>query len=450
MAFMTTESEAAASLLDALGGALDAVVQLAEDGAVASLTSLQVVDFLRRFERVRNRMALVDHAVLADADRRGLAQALTHANLKSLLVHSLRLSPGEASRRVRAAAAVGERVSALGEVLGPIRPHLAAAQHTGDVSPEQTSVVERALEAIEHPGLDRIEVDRAEQTLARHALTFGPQELRRIATHLIDVIRPDGTVPDERLVQDRRDFRLSRLSDGSFRVEGRLTPALGTQLCTILSPLAKPRLNSATTPDGTSVEVPDDRTYGQRLHDALDDACGRLLRAGGLPSSGGTPATVIVTISADALLSRLGHGVTTDGTTLSVADTLRLAGEAEVLPAVLSSSGVLLELGHSRRVANQNQTYALIARNGGCSFRGWSHPPEWCDRHHIRDWLSDGLTNVDNLTLLCRHHHTHFLGHSWTCRLTKGRPEWTPPRWVDPLQRPLVNVRIAARHVLGA
>lgn len=205
-----------------------------------------------------------------------------------------------------------------------------------------------------------------------------------------------------------------------------------------------------TTPEGREVESPDARTYGQRMHDALDDACGRLLRAGGLPSSGGTPATVIVTIAADALLSRVGHGVTTDGTTLSVAEVLRLAGEAEVLPAVLSSSGVLLELGRRRRVANQNQTYALIARDGGCSFPGCAHPPEWCDRHHIREWLSGGLTNVNNLTLLCRYHHTHFVGHGWSCELVDGRPAWTPPRWVDPLQHPLVNARIQARHVLAA
>jgi len=163
-------------------------------------------------------------------------------------------------------------------------------------------------------------------------------------------------VPEDRLVADRRDLRLTRLADGMLRVEGRLTPAVGVQLAVVLSPLAKPRTNPVTTGDGKLVEQPDERTHGQRMHDALEDVCARLLRVGGLPASGGTPAAVIVTIDADTLTRRTGHAVTSDGTALPVAEVLRLAAEAEVLPAVLTTSGVLLELGRTRRVANQNQT----------------------------------------------------------------------------------------------
>ncbi len=55
------------------------------------------------------------------------------------------------------------------------------------------------------------------------------------------------------------------------------------------------------------------------------------------------------------------------------------------------------------------------------------------------------------LTLLCRYHHTHFVGHGWTCKLNPDRlPEWTPPRWVDPTQQPLINDRIRAKHALTA
>ena len=43
---------------------------------------------------------------------------------------------------------------------------------------------------------------------------------------------------------------------------------------------------------------------------------------------------------------------------------------------------------------------ALIARDAGCSFPGCTHPPQWCDRHHILDWILGGLTDLDNLTLL--------------------------------------------------
>jgi hypothetical protein len=55
------------------------------------------------------------------------------------------------------------------------------------------------------------------------------------------------------------------------------------------------------------------------------------------------------------------------------------------------------------------------------------------------------------MTLLCRYHHTHFVGHGWTCQLNSNQlPEWIPPRWVDPHQKPLINTRIQANHVLIA
>ena len=47
------------------------------------------------------------------------------------LAATLRLSVGEASRRVRAAEALTERMSMTGQPLAPVRPHLAAAQRDG-------------------------------------------------------------------------------------------------------------------------------------------------------------------------------------------------------------------------------------------------------------------------------------------------------------------------------
>jgi hypothetical protein len=90
---------------------------------------------------------------------------------------------------------------------------------------------------------------------------------------------------------------------------------------------------------------------------------------------------------------------------------------------------------------------ALITRDAGCSFPGCTHPPSWCDRHHILDWILGGLTDLDNLTLLCRYHHTHFLQKGWTCRInTDGLPEWIPPWWIDQQQRPQINARIRRLH----
>jgi hypothetical protein len=57
--------------------------------------------------------------------------------LSRVLTQALRISPGEAHRRVRAAEGLGQRVSMLGAPLPPVRPVLAAAQRDGAVTPDQ-------------------------------------------------------------------------------------------------------------------------------------------------------------------------------------------------------------------------------------------------------------------------------------------------------------------------
>jgi hypothetical protein len=134
-------------------------------------------------------------------------------------------------------------------------------------------------------------------------------------------------------------------------------------------------------------------------------------------------------------------------TQLTAEQLLRIADEAEIWPTIIDRHGVPLALGRTRRLASPGQTLALIARDAGCSFPGCTHPPSYCDRHHIRDWILGGLTDLDNLTLLCRYHHTHFLQKGWTCRINTDRlPEWIPPRWIDQDQQPHINTRIRRLH----
>ncbi|SEQ48894.1 HNH endonuclease signature motif containing protein, partial [Microlunatus flavus] len=115
---------------------------------------------------------------------------------------------------------------------------------------------------------------------------------------------------------------------------------------------------------------------------------------------------------------------------------------------VVDAKGVVLWMGRSSRLATAGQTMALVARDGGCSFPGCEHPPEWCERHHVVAWADGGATDLDNLTLLCRYHHRQFLARGWTCRMVDRLPTWFPPRWVDPEQRPLRHTRITTRHLV--
>ena len=285
---------------------------------------------MQEFERARNRMPLIDHQIIAAAERRDLPTALCQGSMRRVLVSVLSLSKGEAARRVRAAEAVGPRTSMLGEALEPVRPLLAAAQQAGEVSAEKVSIIERALDKVDRRGFDPADLAAGEALLTGHAAVFPPEDLRLLADRVVDGIDPDGTVPPEQLNTDRRYFHLRSTRDGAYVGDFRLTGTLGAKLKSLLDPLAKPRIDA-------SGEV-DARTHGQRLHDALEDVCDRQLRAGDVPEAGGVPATVIVTIDADDLVKRVGSGRTADGTLLPTAKLLQLANNADIIPAVLTAS----------------------------------------------------------------------------------------------------------------
>jgi hypothetical protein len=362
----------------------------------------------------------------------------------------------------------------VGEPLEPRRPVLAAAQRAGEVSAEQVKLLVRALEAVDRPGFDPADVAAGERLLTEQAAVFEPKVLGQLADRVVAAIDPDGSVPDDRLNVERRHFLLRPTRDGAYVGEFRLTGVAGSKLAAVLRPLARPRVHPLPDPGSASAPAAaegaaraessaptlgaelaglDQRSHGQRMHDALEEMCDRLLRSGGLPASGGTPATVIVTVTAEDLVDQVGYGVTSDGTLLPAERVLELAAAAEVIPTVLNRSGAVLAAGRTRRIANAAQTWALIARDGGCSFPGCDRPPELCERHHVVPWVEGGKTDLDNLTLVCRYHHAQFAGRGWTATIdADGFPAWTPPWWIDRERRPLVNPRVhvqrlARRHV---
>jgi hypothetical protein len=429
--------------LDKLNDDFAELLDSIEAGGLDQINAAEKISFWQRFETFRNRLPLIDHRLIADAEATDLAGTYCFSSLTMLLTRRLLLSATEAAARVRAAAAVGPRTSTDNEQLEAVLPNLAAAQREGAVSPEQAQIVERAMQKLTGAELNPDQVAAAEQQLAKHAQELGPKDLRLVADRIVDTVDPGRPEPiDDQLQQDRRHLELKQRRDGMWRLEGKLTNTVGAQLHAVLDPLTRPRSTTIEI-DGKVQEVPDPRHCGQRLHDGFEDACGRLLRLADRPATGGTPASVIVTVQVEDLLAKAGIAETTDGTQLTSKQLLRIADEAEIWPTIIDRHGVPLALGRTRRIASRGQSMALIAREGGCSFPGCDHPPRWCDRHHVIDWIDGGPTNLDNLTLLCRYHHTHFLQNGWACRINAdGLPEWIPPRWIDPEQRPQLNARI--------
>jgi hypothetical protein len=106
-----------------------------------------------------------------------------------------------------------------------------------------------------------------------------------------------------------------------------------------VDPLTTPRTSSIEDEDGNVIQIPDERPHVQRLHDALEEACARLLKADDQPTVGGVPAAVIVTITLPELHAKTGLAETADGTQLTAEQLLRITDEAEIWPTIINRHG---------------------------------------------------------------------------------------------------------------
>jgi hypothetical protein len=204
-------------VLDKLDDAFGELLAMLESGGLDHLDAAATVTVWQRFETFRNKLPLIDHRLIAAPDAGDLATDYCCSTMTRFLVRVLQLSPGEAASRVRAAAAVGPRMSMLGERLEPLLPQLAALQRDGAVSTEKVAIVERAMHQFSRPGLDPEAVHTAEQLLADHGPILGPTELRRFALKVVDAADPDGPEPiDDQHQQDRRHLELKQRRDGMW------------------------------------------------------------------------------------------------------------------------------------------------------------------------------------------------------------------------------------------
>jgi Domain of unknown function (DUF222)/HNH endonuclease len=227
-----------------------------------------------------------------------------------------------------------------------------------------------------------------------------------------------------------RAFHLTRHGDGRVRVTGWLDEAGAATVNAALDPLCAPRHDND-----------EPRTPAQRRADALVEVCDLATRTETLPDNGGQRPHVVVTVPFDVLHQSFGAGVLDTGGRLTAEQVRRLACDAQLIPAVLGGDGQVLDLGRTRRLITGPLRRALEVRDHGCAFPGCDRPPRWCHAHHIRSWADGGATNLANSALLCGYHHRIIHRGHWTIRVGgDGLPEFIPPRYVDPEQRPRRNL----------
>ena len=117
-----------------------------------------------------------------------------------------------------------------------------------------------------------------------------------------------------------------------------------------------------------------------------------------------------------------------DGTAVEPETARRLACDCARQPIIRGTDGSLIDAGHQTRTINRGTRRALRVRDGGCVFPGCSRT-HWVDGHHIRHWANHGPTRLDNLVLLCRHHHRAVHEGGYTI---VGNPQQGPVQFLRP------------------
>lgn len=370
-------------------------------------------------------------------------------------------------------------------------PAVSAALNAGDISlaqaraiggkvttlprvPEfRTAVAGRLLDLVETEGYDASDLQVAFPTVAREIDTDGT------------IFRNDtGKDKEEKGAHLARYLAFSPDGLGGANIRGYCTLEDSENIKAVLMPLSAPVVTEpgacggSVTPLGqpmldenghqTSTPCPDPtcghdgrdpRDHGRRFLDALVEACRRLQATDQLPHDHGSTARIIVTIDHDSLREQaidagLAHdGSMPSGQSLSASAVRRLACDAEIIPAVLGSHGQILDMGRAHRLVTPAIWLALVLRDSHCAFPGCTRPPIACDAHHINHWADGGATDLDNLMLICRKHHTLVHQSPWTVHLDPEtrRPAWTPPPRIDVRDRiryspPRTATQIAAAH----
>ena len=197
-------------------------------------------------------------------------------------------------------------------------------------------------------------------------------------------------------------------------------------------------------PAGTSRSGPDEDADipAYTRADALIDVARGYVEAGPADTSGEDRDIVVIHVTADGLRHTavptpvagtpvdVPAGTSTGGVTassawiesvgaVSASTAARVACTGTIQTLVADdTTGEPLYLGRSRRLASKQQRRVMIARDRHCQFPGCIRAVR-LHAHHITPWMLGGLTDVDQMLMLCQHHHV--MVHAAGITITKYR-----------------------------
>ena len=257
-------------------------------------------------------------------------------------------------------------------------------------------------------------VRSAEATLLKSAETMDAGRFVTVVKGFEHRVNADAALAEANWAHRQRYLVISGPFNGLARIEGQLVAEAAAIIRAAMEPFLKPTKN-------------DERTGGQRAHDALMQAC---QRAGTPAGDSATPRPqVVVTTTAATLAGIEGApaGELEGGGTVPSESVRRFACDAAV--SRLTNRGELEhEITHATRTIPPATRRALVARDRGCVFPGCDRPAQWCEGHHLTFWADGGPTTLENLALLCGPHHRKVHEEGWRLERKDGQWVATPPQ----------------------
>ena len=137
-----------------------------------------------------------------------------------------------------------------------------------------------------------------------------------------------------------------------------------------------------------------------------------------------TPIELVVTVTAEALANSasavLPLGIAADGSCVSAETARRLACDCGVVQVREDAQGAALSVGRKTRTIPSSIKRALLQRDSCCRFPGCTNRL-FVEAHHIEHWADGGETSLENLVVLCTHHHRFLHEYGYRVQLDAQR-----------------------------
>ena len=380
----------------------------------------ELMDVVAEVEALKTTLAALELGAVRELEATGAVKPVGWASTQDYVTHVAGGHKGTGPATVRLAVAVDQP---------PLEP-VGQAMVDGWLSEQKAHAIERTVDAL--PGDPDVRA-RAVQLLLEEAKGLDATELKKLSRGLLAAVDPDGDERRDEQALDRleRAAHLGRFltitpdQAGGAWIKGRCSAEDAALMKSALIPLAAPRPHEGPACDPATCSTPgcghdgrDPRDHGVRMLDALVESCRLLQTANLLPESHGATPRLLLTMDLESLRSISGLAESETGEQLSASAIRRLCCDADVIPSVLGSESEVLDVGRMARLVTPAIWKALVVRDRHCRAPGCTRPPLMCHAHHLQHWADGGPTSLDNLILLCGHHHRMIHAGPWTIRRT--------------------------------